>query len=86
MARSDGLARPHQAARAGWGGEHLEVQTRDQRWYVGMQTHDGSLFLSHNATVVYGDTGIGRSANQRLSESKTQIEITKRFRGSIICV
>jgi sulfopropanediol 3-dehydrogenase len=39
--------------------EHLEVQTRDPRWYLERLTNYGSLFLGHNATVVYGDKGIG---------------------------
>ena len=39
--------------------EHLEVQTRDPRWYLERLTNYGSLFLGLNATVVYGDKGIG---------------------------
>ena len=39
--------------------EHLEVQTRDPDWYLARLTNYGSLFLGHNATVVYGDKGIG---------------------------
>ena len=39
--------------------EHLEVQTVDPRWYLERLTNYGSLFLGHNATVVYGDKGIG---------------------------
>ncbi len=39
--------------------EHLEVQTRDPKWYFERLTNYGSLFLGHNATVVYGDKGIG---------------------------
>ncbi|MBF6595717.1 MAG: histidinol dehydrogenase [Thermaceae bacterium] len=39
--------------------EHLEVQTRDPNWYLARLTNYGSLFLGHNATVVYGDKGIG---------------------------
>ena len=39
--------------------EHLEVQTRDPKWYLERLTNYGSLFLGHNATVVYGDKGIG---------------------------
>lgn len=39
--------------------EHLEVQTRDPRWFLERLTNYGSLFLGRNATVVYGDKGIG---------------------------
>ncbi|RIH87885.1 histidinol dehydrogenase [Calidithermus roseus] len=39
--------------------EHLEVQTRDPEWFLARLTNYGSLFLGHNATVVYGDKGIG---------------------------
>ncbi|CAM3792995.1 histidinol dehydrogenase [Deinococcus frigens] len=39
--------------------EHLEVQTRDPRWFLSRLTNYGSLFLGRNATVVYGDKGIG---------------------------
>lgn len=39
--------------------EHLEVQTEDPQWYLARLTNYGSLFLGHNATVVYGDKGIG---------------------------
>ncbi len=39
--------------------EHLEVQTRNPEWYLARLTNYGSLFLGHNATVVYGDKGIG---------------------------
>ena len=39
--------------------EHLEVQTRDPAWYLARLTNYGSLFLGHNATVAYGDKGIG---------------------------
>ena len=39
--------------------EHLEVQTRDPDWYLQRLTNYGSLFLGRNATVAYGDKGIG---------------------------
>ena len=39
--------------------EHLEVQTHDPAWYLARLTNYGSLFLGHNATVAYGDKGIG---------------------------
>jgi sulfopropanediol 3-dehydrogenase len=39
--------------------EHLEVQTRDPEWFLARLTNYGSLFLGHNATVAYGDKGIG---------------------------
>jgi sulfopropanediol 3-dehydrogenase len=39
--------------------EHLEVQTRDPDWFHERLTNYGSLFLGRNATVVYGDKGIG---------------------------
>jgi len=39
--------------------EHLEVQTRDPDWFLARLTNYGSLFLGHNATVAYGDKGIG---------------------------
>ncbi|HEY0792208.1 MAG TPA: histidinol dehydrogenase [Chthoniobacterales bacterium] len=39
--------------------EHVEVQTRDPAWFLERLTNYGSLFLGANATVVYGDKGIG---------------------------
>jgi sulfopropanediol 3-dehydrogenase len=39
--------------------EHLEVQTKDPDWYLARLRNYGSLFVGHNATVVYGDKGIG---------------------------
>lgn len=39
--------------------EHVEVQTRDPGWFLERLTNYGSLFLGSNATVVYGDKGIG---------------------------
>ena len=39
--------------------EHVEVQTTDPKWFLSRLTNYGSLFLGANATVVYGDKGIG---------------------------
>jgi sulfopropanediol 3-dehydrogenase len=39
--------------------EHVEVQTADPKWFLARLTNYGSLFLGANATVVYGDKGIG---------------------------
>jgi len=39
--------------------EHVEVQTKDPGWFLKKLTNYGSLFLGTNATVVYGDKGIG---------------------------
>jgi sulfopropanediol 3-dehydrogenase len=39
--------------------EHLEVQTGNPDWFLERLTNYGSLFVGHNATVVYGDKGIG---------------------------
>jgi len=39
--------------------EHVEVQTMDPGWFLKKLTNYGSLFLGANATVVYGDKGIG---------------------------
>ena len=39
--------------------EHLEVQTQNPNWFLERLTNYGSLFLGRNATVVYGDKGIG---------------------------
>ena len=39
--------------------EHLEVQTRDPEWFLARLRNYGSLFLGRNATVAYGDKGIG---------------------------
>jgi len=39
--------------------EHVEVQTKDPTWFLKRLTNYGSLFLGANATVVYGDKGIG---------------------------
>jgi sulfopropanediol 3-dehydrogenase len=39
--------------------EHVEVQTNDPFYFLDRLTNYGSLFLGANATVVYGDKGIG---------------------------
>jgi sulfopropanediol 3-dehydrogenase len=39
--------------------EHVEVQTKDPHYFLKRLTNYGSLFLGANATVVYGDKGIG---------------------------
>jgi sulfopropanediol 3-dehydrogenase len=39
--------------------EHVEVQTKDPNYFLKRLTNYGSLFLGANATVVYGDKGIG---------------------------
>ena len=39
--------------------EHVEVQTEDPHYFLERLTNYGSLFLGANATVVYGDKGIG---------------------------
>jgi sulfopropanediol 3-dehydrogenase len=39
--------------------EHVEVQTRDPRWFLERLTSYGSLFLGEQATVAYADKGIG---------------------------
>jgi sulfopropanediol 3-dehydrogenase len=39
--------------------EHVEIQTRDPHYFLERLTNYGSLFLGANATVVYGDKGIG---------------------------
>lgn len=38
--------------------EHLEVQTRDDDWYLGRLRNYGSLFLGERATVAYSDKGM----------------------------
>jgi sulfopropanediol 3-dehydrogenase len=42
-----------------WAPEHLEVQTRDPDWFLARLTNYGSLFLTPNTTVAYGDKAIG---------------------------
>jgi sulfopropanediol 3-dehydrogenase len=39
--------------------EHLEVHARDLDWWLGRLRSYGSLFLGEEATVAYGDKGIG---------------------------
>jgi sulfopropanediol 3-dehydrogenase len=39
--------------------EHLELQTRDDDWYVRRLTNYGSLFIGKDATVAYSDKAIG---------------------------
>jgi len=39
--------------------EHLEVQTEDPDWFLQRLANYGSLFLGQEATVAYGDKGVG---------------------------
>lgn len=39
--------------------EHLEVQTEDPDWFLQRLVNYGSLFLGQEATVAYGDKGVG---------------------------
>jgi sulfopropanediol 3-dehydrogenase len=39
--------------------EHLEVHARDLDWWLGRLRNYGSLFLGEEATVAYGDKGVG---------------------------
>ena len=39
--------------------EHLELQTARDDWYLGRLTNYGSLFVGEQATVAYGDKGVG---------------------------
>lgn len=39
--------------------EHLEVQTRNPRWYLERLRNYGSLFLGEEATVAYSDKSVG---------------------------
>ena len=39
--------------------EHLEVHARDLDWWLARLRSYGSLFLGEQATVAYGDKGIG---------------------------
>jgi sulfopropanediol 3-dehydrogenase len=39
--------------------EHLEVQTADNDYYLKRLQHYGSLFVGEEATVAYGDKGVG---------------------------
>jgi sulfopropanediol 3-dehydrogenase len=42
-----------------WAPEHLEVQTKDWRYYLDNLRNYGSLFLGEETTVAYGDKSIG---------------------------
>jgi sulfopropanediol 3-dehydrogenase len=42
-----------------WAPEHLEVQTRDWRYYLDNCKNYGSAFLGEETTVAYGDKTIG---------------------------
>ena len=42
-----------------WAPEHLEVQTRDWRYYLDNCKNYGSVFLGEETTVAYGDKTIG---------------------------
>jgi sulfopropanediol 3-dehydrogenase len=42
-----------------WAPEHLEVQTRDWKYYLDNCTNYGSVFLGEETTVAYGDKSIG---------------------------
>ena len=39
--------------------EHLEIQTRDDDWYLDRLKNYGSAFVGQEATVAYGDKGVG---------------------------
>jgi sulfopropanediol 3-dehydrogenase len=39
--------------------EHIEVHTQDPGWYLERLENYGSLFLTPNTTVAYGDKAIG---------------------------
>ena len=42
-----------------WAPEHLEVQTKDWRWYLDNCKNYGSMFCGEETTVAYGDKTIG---------------------------
>lgn len=42
-----------------WAPEHLEVQTKDWRWFLDRCRNYGSVFLGEETTVAYGDKTIG---------------------------
>jgi sulfopropanediol 3-dehydrogenase len=42
-----------------WAPEHLEIQTKDWRYYLEKCTNYGSIFLGEETTVAYGDKTIG---------------------------
>jgi sulfopropanediol 3-dehydrogenase len=48
--------------------EHVEVHAEDWKWFLDNLTNYGSLFIGPNATVAYGDKGIG--TNHVLPTSK----------------
>jgi sulfopropanediol 3-dehydrogenase len=52
---------PEEAVQASdaWAPEHLEVQTRDWRYYLDHCRNYGSAFLGEETTVAYGDKTIG---------------------------
>ncbi len=52
---------PEEAVEASdeWAPEHLEVQTRDWRYYLDRCRNYGSAFLGEETTVAYGDKTIG---------------------------
>ena len=39
--------------------EHLEIQTMDDDWYLAQLRNFGSAFVGEEATVAYGDKGVG---------------------------
>ena len=39
--------------------EHVEILTKDPRWYLGRMTNYGSMFLGPETNVSYGDKVIG---------------------------
>jgi sulfopropanediol 3-dehydrogenase len=39
--------------------EHVEIHAEDWKWFLDNLTNYGSLFIGPNATVAYGDKGIG---------------------------
>lgn len=39
--------------------EHLEIQTRDDDWYLARLKNYGSAFVGEESTVAYGDKGVG---------------------------
>jgi sulfopropanediol 3-dehydrogenase len=42
-----------------WAPEHLEIQTRDWKYYLDNCRNYGSMFLGEETTVAYGDKTIG---------------------------
>jgi sulfopropanediol 3-dehydrogenase len=39
--------------------EHLEIQTTEDDWYLAQLRNFGSAFVGEEATVAYGDKGVG---------------------------